>query len=106
MKNEDIHNGLPKKEIRDLLAQWNRREGMLGRSSEIEYIEKEISKLKERLVHCRNHQGILSLIESNGWKEFDISDDISYDEDEYFPFIGTKEEFELLYDKIRQEQLD
>ena len=76
MENKDIHNDLDKKEIRDFLAQWERREGLLGRASEIEYLEKELEKIKERLIHCRNHKAVLTLIESNGWEQFDLSDDI------------------------------
>lgn len=106
MKNEEIHNGLDKKEIRDFLSQWKRREGLIGRASEIGFIESEIKELQERLIHCKNHLGITSLIESNGWKEFDVSDDVPYDKDTYFSFLGTEEEFKKFCDKIIQEQLD
>src|SRR5574337_1063376 len=100
MDNKDIHNGLDKKEIRDFLGQCERREGILGRSSEIEDLEKELERIEERLVHCKNHLAIETLIELNGWQLFDISDDIPYDKYTYFPFIGTEKEFELLMKKL------
>lgn len=105
MENKDIHNGLDKKEIRDFLSQWSRREGFKGTSSEIEYLEKELEKIKERLIHCINHRAVLTLIESNGWKEFDLSDDIPYNKDTYFGFVGTKEEFDLFMKKLVNEKL-
>ncbi len=96
MKNEDIHNDLSKKEIRDFLGQWSWREGLLGRASEIEYLEKELERIIEGLIHCRNHRAVMTLIESNGWEEFGSSELVPYNGHIYFPFIGTKEEFELL----------
>ena len=102
MNNNDIHNGLDKKEIRDLLGQWLWREGALGTSSEIKYLEKELERIKERLIHCRNHQAVIALINSNGWKDFDVSENIPYNNDTYFPFIGTKEEFEDLKKKTKK----
>jgi len=96
MENKDIHNGLDKKEIRDFLAQWSYREGFLGRGSEIEYLEKQLEEIKERLIHCRNHKAVLSLIESNGWKDFDLDTLVPYNHDTYFPFVGTEKEFEEL----------
>ncbi len=103
MKNEDIHNGLDKKEIRNFLGQWIWREGLLGRASEIEYLEKVIERIKEKLIHCRNHQAVTTLIESNNWENFDSSEIVPYKSETYFPFIGTKEEFENLQTKIKQE---
>lgn len=105
MKNEDIHSDIPKKEIRDFLGQWSHREGFLGDASEIKYLEKTIKEAEERLIHCRNHRAVITLIKSNGWKEFDISDEISYRKDTYFPFIGTEEEFESLKNKIKNEEI-
>ena len=103
MINEDIHNGLDKKEIHDFLGQWSWREGFLGRASEIEYLEKELERIKERLIHCRNHQAVIALIKSNDWKEFDVSEHVPYNNDTYFLFIGTKEEFEFLEKKVKKE---
>ena len=104
MKNEDIHNSLPKKEVRDFLGQLTHKEGLLGSEFEIRYLEKELEKIKERLIHCRKHRAVVTLIESNGWKEFDVSDDVPYSKDSYFPFIGTEEEFEVLKKKLEKEK--
>lgn len=103
MDNKDIHNGLDKKEIRDFLSKQSRREGFLGRHSEIEYLEKELERIKERLIHCRNHKAIITLIESIGWESFDLDDIVPYNKDTYFPFIGTKEEFEALEERLNEE---
>lgn len=103
MLNKDIHNELDKKEVRDFLGQFLCKERLLGRATEIEYLEKELEIIKERLIHCRNHQAIIQLIESNEWEEFDISDEVPYDKDTYFPFIGTKEEYETLKNIIEKE---
>ena len=104
MKNENIHNDLPKKEIRDFLGQWSHREGFLGRAFEIEYLEKSIKEAEERLIHCRNHQAIIQLIKSNDWEKFDVSHKIPYEEVTYFPFIGTEEEYNKLIKKIENEE--
>lgn len=103
MDNKNIHDGLDNKEVRDFLAHWSYREGFLGRYSEIEYLEKELEKIKERLIHCKNHKAILTLIESNGWTDFDLDDIIPYNKDTYFPFVGTKEEFEALEKRAKKE---
>lgn len=105
MLNVNIHSGLDKKEIRDFLAKSERNEGILGRSSEIEYLEKELERIKERLNHAKNHRAIITLIELNGWQVFGVSDDIPYDKDTYFPFIGTEEEFKMFYDRLLKESL-
>ncbi len=104
MENKDIHNGLDKKEIRDFLAQLTHKESFLGRLSEINFLEKELEKIKERLIHCKNHKATLTLIELNGWKKFDLSDVIPYNKDTYFPFVGTEKEFELFMKRMVNEQ--
>ena len=105
MKNENIHNNLPQKELRDFLSKYERKEGLLGGHSKIEDIEKEIKELQEKLKHIIIHQTILNSIRSIGWKLFDISDDIPYDKDNYFPFIGTDEEYNLFMKKLFDETI-
>lgn len=104
MENEDIHNELDK-EDRDLLGQLLHKERLLDYTCVIEYLEKELERIKRRLTHCRNHQALLTLIKSNNWKEFDSSELAPYNEDTYFPFIGTEEEYKALKKKVEKEQI-
>lgn len=100
MKNENIHDNLDFQEIRDFLAKNISKEGREGTIMDVEYIEREIKKYQEFLKHAKIYQATKSLIKNQGWEEFDISDEIPDNKDEYFPFIGTEEEYKKLMEKI------
>lgn len=96
MKSEDIHNGLDKENLRNYLSKLERTEAFQGRAGEIPYLEKELERIKERLIHCKNHEAIITMIKINGWELFDVEDFVPYNKDTYFLFLGTNKEFESL----------
>lgn len=118
MKNSEIHNGLPQKEIRDFLAKgmvesyeadglnkkdysamtkyedtWERAIALA--KAEIKFYEKYIENLMTK-------QSIIKLIESSGWQEHDVSDDTRNDtgHNMQMNFIGTEDEYKELYNRI------
>jgi hypothetical protein len=95
MRNEEQHNGLDKKEIRDFLAK------QLGRYSydgEVDAIKKRIDDLQADLERAKRSKAARDLIALNGWQIFDISDDIDdYDTIKYFEFVGTQEERDQVF---------
>lgn len=103
MKNDDIHNGLDKKEIRDYLSKTLHKEFMEGYSDSVEYFEKQIKELEAMLEHAKIVRAIIQLIELNGWSEFDVSGLIKWNKETYFSFVGTEKEYEKLVKKIKKE---
>lgn len=101
MKNEEIHNGLKDKEIRDFLAKELNEVEYFGLIS-IDYVQKQIKELQKSLENARRYEAIKSLIEKNGWNDFDISEVIIYNEKKYFPFIGTEEEYDEFVKKAKK----
>lgn len=101
MKNKDIHKGLPKAEIRDFLAEQYKHTSWA--SGTVSYLEKQIEKLQAQLIMAKKHEAALQLIESQGWETWDISDEVPYNSDTYFPFVGTEEERDALLEAIKSE---
>ena len=105
MKNKDIHKDLFDKEIRDFLSKNLHKELMSGCLADINFIKKQIKELEELLIHCENYKALKTLIKTNKWEVFDVSDEVlSYDKNEYFPFIGTQSEYEALEKKIKNDK--
>lgn len=101
MKNEDIHKGFPRTEIRDFLSDAHERTWTLDKISSL---EKRIEELREQLAIAKKHQAAFQLIEGQGWKTWDISDEVPYNSSTYFPFVGTEEELDALLETIRLEE--
>jgi hypothetical protein len=94
MKNKEVHQQLSQPNVRDFLANLCKGHSFIG---EVDYLEKQITKLQERLLVARNFESAHTIIVNNGWGIHDISDDISdYSSETYFSFIGTEEELEAL----------
>ncbi len=106
MDNENIHDGLDKKEIRDYLAKARHKEAMGGYTSNVEWFEKQVKEFEVMLEHAKIVRAINQLIESNGWKEFDVSEHVKWSHETYFSFMGTQEEYETLVEKIKKENKD
>jgi len=119
MKNSDIHNGLPQKEIRDFLsmtllnvfeAECDNKKEILpydGRSAiewAIRDIESQIAQLQKSLTLKKQMLAVTQLISKNDWQEFDVSDETTKDLGRTFSmgFIGTKSEYEKLLKQIEQ----
>lgn len=99
MNNKDIHNNLVDKEIRDFLSQELSKEHFCGKQDVIR-IEKQIKQLNEELLRAERGAAVDLLIKKQGWKLFDISYDVFYDEKTYFCFVGTEKEYIQLIKKI------
>lgn len=99
MKSDDIHVSLEGKEVRDFLGKQYRRVSMLGLGGSVEWLEKRIAELQEQLKNRKEYLAVTSLINSQGWEAFDVSEYVPYN-DAYFNFIGTEEEYEALVEKI------
>ena len=101
MDNKNIHEDFSQKEIRDYLA----KELKLyeGSAISIKSLEKQIETLQERLRQAKNYESVLHLIEEKCWQDWDISEYIPYDRETYFPFIGTKDEFNKLLELLKKE---
>jgi len=113
MKNSEIHKGLDRKEIRDFLSismcklydeEIQNKKEVFPYDKEdpfgwgIQDAEAEIKHLKKYIEICRSKQGVLQLIKSNGWDEFDVSDETERDLPHTLKmnFIGTKKEYDFL----------
>lgn len=103
MDNENIHNGLKNKEIRDYLSKTRHKEYRGGYTDNVEWFEKQIKEFEVMLEHAKIVRAINQLIESNRWEEFDVSELIEWNHETYFSFIGTQEEYEMLIEKIKKE---
>ena len=104
MENKDIHNDFYDSEVRDFLAKeltQARIECDLSFVS-VEYVEKQIREFQRILKYVKKVRAIRCLIAEKKWEEHDISDEVRYDKKTYFPFIGTKEE----YDKLMKQSDD
>lgn len=94
MKNIDKHAALPSSNIRDFLA----KQLGYGYEGEVENIKSRIAGLQKELEIAKRSQAARDLIKSNGWEQFDVSDDIEdYKSSEYFSFVGTQEELDLVF---------
>ena len=66
-------------------------------------IEETIEKLKNQLDENNSYLALMEMIKMNNWEEFDISDEISLrNNDRYYSFIRTKEEYENLLKGIKK----
>ena len=96
MKNEDIHNGLEQAEIRNFLAKELHKCLLAGGFDNIERVQNEIKRLNALLEECKKYEAIRLMMSSLGWSDYDVSEDVIYNVNTYFPFIGSEEEYAKL----------
>ncbi len=115
MKSSEMHEGLPQKEVRDFLSiqmvKAYHEEGLNKKvttnhrdfDDTFEWAKndarQQIKYLKKHIENIGNKQAIIILIENNGWKEHDVSDENIHNDTEYrlaMNFIGTDEEHKQL----------
>ena len=113
MKNTLIHEGLEKSKIRDFLSTQLETSQLaiialkpqtvpyIDLNSVIQNDKLQIEYLKKRILYHEQILAVLTLIETNGWKEFDVSDYVDKDfSTGWLSFIGTEEEHKALINKI------
>ena len=112
IKDIDIHNLLPEKEIRDFfrdsLAEFAARNSQVYSKrheynqynnndflgSRIRKIEFDIQTSQEELQIAKALQSVNILMASKGWIEHDVSDNVVKTSEQYLHFIGTEEEYQ------------
>jgi len=119
MKTSEMHKGLDKSEIRDVLSNTLREtycEQSNNKGKEIPYdtenvlqwviaTEEEKIKVARKTIKIINKRiGIIEMIKHFGWSEWDISEYATNDSgDLWNSFIGTEEEFDNLVKSISNE---
>lgn len=102
MKNDNIHDDLNQKEIRDFLAQQlrqgERKGGLISRKD----VEDQIRRLEALLKSIKKVEMMRILIGEKGWKEWDASNYIFYHRESYFPFVGTEEEYNKFLELVKK----
>jgi len=102
MQNVNIHDDFEEKDIRDFLGRQYQRTSMQALSGSVEWIENEIARLQKQLKSVREHLAVKELLKMQGWEAFDISDEVPYNPDTYFNFVGTEQEYEALIEKCQK----
>ena len=103
MKNSDIHNHLSKKEVRDFLGKQLVHCYRNGAMTDTAWLESKIKEYQSSLDLAYQYNAILKLIAGQVWQEWDVSENVPYDSESYFCFIGTAEEYEDLLKRIEAE---
>lgn len=119
MKNSEIHIGLPKESLREYFATQIQTLFTMGSQNKkkilnyfdepfewaIRDAEEQIKFLERYIVIMKNRQAIYQLYGNEGWKEFDVSDDVHNNTSHsiHKTFIGTDEEHKVLMKKIYDE---
>jgi hypothetical protein len=117
MKNEEIHNDLSNKTIREAIARLIKTHTRIkseANSLFVKYnrnmsygsyclLQADLEWRKASMKREAALQMIAAeeLMKQYNWEEIDISDNIKdYNESTYFPFIGTEEEYRQLLKKV------
>lgn len=121
MKNNQIHEGFDKQDIRDFISmtfvQILEKETAIKPKIvkydnkypfeyEIKKLEEEISITQQRLILAKQKNALYQIMVIQGWTDVDVSDCTLKDNDNRFfmNFIGTKDEHNELLKKIRKEE--
>lgn len=115
MNISEMHKRFPQQEVRDFLslamvralddeANFQKKTVVYAEYKDsFEWAKadalEQIKSLKQRIRNIEIKQGIIKLIELNGWKEHDVSDDVHNDTEyrNWMSFIGTEDELEQLH---------
>ena len=96
MKNDEIHNAFEDRELRDFISKTLRINKVYDRTEEINI---KIRELNNQLEKAKIQEALLLLLKKSNWQLYDVSDDVLYNKDTYFDFIGTLEEYETVFKK-------
>ena len=104
MHNSDIHKNFDRSGVRDFLAQELERAQAASGGANVEWLMAEIKRYEELLIAAQHLKATIALMEVCGWTDWDISPDVPYDKETYFPFVGTEEEYTDLLGQIEREK--
>lgn len=97
MKQDDIHNNLSSEEVRKLLAKLFNRGAYYPQTW---ILEQQIKDLQQKLLLKQEADAAKLIMDSFGWRAYDISDKITdYTNTTYYPFVGTEEEKKKVFGK-------
>lgn len=99
MDNQDVHKDFDRPEVRNFLAQELERASKASGGADVKWLEAEIERYQELLKAARQLEAIVELLRICDWTDWDISDEVPFNED-YFPFVGTEKEYEELLRQI------
>lgn len=95
------HDDLENNQVRDLLAEelmdFRVGNGVTGDRVLRDLLLREIERTTAALEAFDKGVGFGLILRQFGWREHDVSDDVSYNSETYRCFIGTDKEREELY---------
>ena len=109
MKNTEIHQGLDKADVRDVIAKGlihtyenDNVEHTFYGDSQLQQAEKRLRIAHANLESIKIREAFKLIMETLGWEEFDVSDEtvIEFGHKYYMPFIGTQLELDNLFDNL------
>lgn len=118
MKNNEIHQGLPNKEVRDFLSEQLTdsrystppQEEMPPPSSmdnldwAILSAERTRNLAANQLEYLKRTKAVYILMKKMGWTEWDVSDETTRVGEHWLSFLGTEEEYNNLIKQIENEK--
>ena len=104
MHNSDIHKNFDRSDVRDFLAQELERSRMKSGGADVEWLMAEIRGYQDLLAAARQREATIELMGVCGWEDWGISEEVPYDKEAYFPFVGTEEEYANLLGQIERER--
>ena len=105
MKDTEIHNGLPEKEIRDFFSELIMKDIMPKTAIHQYPLNQDpfVIALNNEKINLMNSQNeikrlekiiaVRTLIKEKGWNEYDCSDYVERTDEHWKNFIGTEKEF-------------
>jgi len=111
MKDTEIHNGLEQKELRDFFSESiyktnfdttelsEKKYKINDYDCLIENLKIDLSKINSEIKKYETLKSIFLLMKNMGWDEFDCSDFTIRTGKFYRSFIGTKKEYDDLFNK-------
>lgn len=101
------HRGFSNDQVRDLIAQTIRENGVgfYGQNNEKyeEVLLNQLEKAKKDLANFRKGVAMREIADQFGWSAYDPEEYVEYDHNTYIQFIGTEEEFEQAYPEVLEE---
>ncbi len=94
MKNSKIHSMYSESMIRDFLSKEYEEGYKKSGYQSVSSIEKQIEKLQKELEYAKKRESSIVLMTDKGWDVFDVSDCIEDYGPDFFPFVGTKTEYD------------